>query len=78
MSAGVLHIVFLSKFRKIHKKKSVSESLFNKVAGIRPATLLRDSGTVVLYKFCDIFKKTFYKKRLRVTISELGFRSSPL
>ena len=29
------------KFHKIHKKTPVPESLFNKVAGLRPATLLK-------------------------------------
>ena len=29
------------KFRKIHWKRPVPESLFNKVAGVRPATLLK-------------------------------------
>ena len=29
------------KFQKIHKKLNVPESLFNKVAGLRPATLLK-------------------------------------
>ena len=32
--------VFL-EFRKIHRKTPVPESLFNKVAGLRPATLLK-------------------------------------
>ena len=32
--------VFL-KFRKIHRKTPVPEPLFNKVAGLRPATLLK-------------------------------------
>ena len=39
---------FCYKFRKIHRKTPVPESLFNKVAGLRPATLLqKDSGTAV-------------------------------
>ena len=34
------------KLRKFHRKATVLESLFNKVAGLRPATLLkRDSNT---------------------------------
>ena len=36
------------KFHKIHKKTPVPESLFNEVAGLKPATLLkRESGTRV-------------------------------
>ena len=30
-----------SKFREIHRKTPVPESLFNKDAGLRPATLLK-------------------------------------
>ena len=38
----------LKKFLKFHRKIAVLESLFNKVAGLRPATLLkRDSNTAV-------------------------------
>ena len=33
---------------------------FNKVVGLRPATLLKkDSGTGVFLEFCEICKKTF-------------------
>ena len=46
-SGGVLWKRCSWKFRKIHRKTPVSESLFNKVAGLRPATLLKKvSGTV--------------------------------
>ena len=39
---------FSYKFCKLHRKTPVPESLFNKVVGVRPATLLkRDSGTGV-------------------------------
>ena len=39
------------KFHKIHKKTPVPESLFNKVAGLKPATLLnRGSGTGVFLR----------------------------
>ena len=43
---GVLRKRRPQKFRKIHRKIPLPESLFNKVPGIRLATLLkRDSGT---------------------------------
>ena len=42
------------------------ESLFNKVAGLSPTTLLKgDSGTGVSCEFCEISKNTFsYRKPL--------------
>ena len=45
-------------------------SLFNKVARLRPATLLkRDSGTGVFCEFCEIFKNTFFHRIPLVAIS---------
>ena len=45
---GVLCKKCSLKFHKIHKKTPVPESLFNEVAGLKPATLLkRESGTRV-------------------------------
>ena len=39
----------------------VLETLFYKIAGFRPATLLkRDSGTGVSCEFCKIFKNIFF------------------
>ena len=46
------------KFRKIHRKTHVSESLFNKFADLRPATLLKkDSGTGVFLRILRNFLK---------------------
>ena len=48
------------------------ESLFNKVAGLRPAILLkRDSNTVVFCEIGDIFKITYFEVHLPTTASEL-------
>ena len=48
------------KFRKFHRKAPVLESLFNKVAGSRPVTLLkRGSNKSVSCEICEIFKNTF-------------------
>ena len=47
------------KCRKIHRKTPLPESLFNKVGGLRPATLLkRDSGTGVLQLVFAAFLRT--------------------
>ena len=42
----------LKKFRKIHGKTPVLESLYNKVAGLRPATLLNETSTQTQFDFC--------------------------
>ena len=42
-SVGVLWKQCSWKFRKIHRKTPVPESLFNKVVGLKPATLLKKS-----------------------------------
>ena len=51
----------------------MSESLFNKVAGLRPATLLKTCNfikketqrKVFSCEFCEIFKNTFFIEHLR-------------
>ena len=45
-------------FRKIHRKTSVLVSLFNKVTGLYPETLLKDKTRVQVFldEFCEIFK----------------------
>ena len=47
------------------------ECLFNTLAGLRPATLLRrDSGTGLWpYEFCEIFRNTFFTGHFRATAS---------
>ena len=46
--------MFFKTFRNIHRKTSVLESLFNKVAGIKAAT-----AQVLSCKYCEIFKNSF-------------------
>ena len=46
-------------------KPLLLESLFNKVAGLRPASLLKKTPAV------QIFKNTFFKLYLRATASML-------
>ena len=40
------------------------ESLFNKVAGLRPATLLKRDFNICVFscEMCEIFKNTFLKR----------------
>ena len=49
------------KLRKTHRKIPVSESFFNKVAGLRPTILLKKEtlASVVSCEFCEICKNTF-------------------
>ena len=61
--------LLLKKLRRIHRKASVSESLFNKLHAFRPATLLkRDSNTGVFLWFYKFFNDTYFEEHLR-TIS---------
>ena len=55
-------------------KTSVPESFFfNKVAGLRPASLLKETlAQMFFYEFCEIFKNTFFTEHLRTTASEYG------
>ena len=59
----------LRNFAKF-KGKQVCQRLFNKVAGLRPATLLKESLAQVFFcEFCEINKSTFFTKYLRETAS---------
>ena len=52
--------VFL-KISQISHENTCVESLFDKVAGLRPATWLkRDFHTIHSCEFCEIFKNTFF------------------
>ena len=54
---------FSYKIQKFHKKTPMLESLFNKVAGLRPATSLkRSSNTAVFPEIRESFKNTYFKK----------------
>ena len=49
----------------------MKEPLFNKVAGLRPATLLKKKTLAQVFScgFCDISKNTFFTENLRATDS---------
>ena len=50
------------KYRQYHRETPVLESLFNKVAGLNPTTLLkRDSKKVFSCEYCKIFKNTYFE-----------------
>ena len=59
------------KFRKLYRKAPVLESVFNKVAGLETATLLkRHSNTDFSSEVCKIFRSTYFKEHLRTTAPE--------
>ena len=67
------------KFRKFHRQAPVLESLFNKVAGSWPVTLLkRGSNKSVSCEICEIFKNTFFREPLRWLLLEYWICSSLL
>ena len=54
-------------FCKIHKKKPVLESHFNKVAGLYPATSVKERTPAQVFsgEFCKILKTTFLQNTFR-------------
>ena len=67
----------LRNFAKFTGKHLCQRLFFDKVAGLRPATLLKKSlAQVFSYEFCEISKNTFFTEHLRTTASEyLSFES---
>ena len=56
----------------------MSEFLFNKLAGLRPATLLKKTLTQGLFcKFFEVFKNTLFVNNLRATAVKLVIHTSP-
>ena len=72
---GVLKI--LAKIRGKHLRQSV---FFNKVAGLRPATLLKKRlrHRVFLCECSEIFKNTFFTEYLRETPSVFYWRKKKI
>ena len=64
--------VFL-KVCKIHRKTCARVSFFNKVAGLRPATLLKKRlwHRCFFCEICKIFKTTFFYRTSPVAASDL-------
>ena len=64
---GVLKI-----FAKLTGKHLCQSLFFNKIAGLRPATLLKKRfWHMFSCEFCQIFKKTFFTDYFRTTASEV-------
>ena len=65
--------------KKFQRKTSVLKSLFNKIADLQACNLLikRDSTKDIFCKICQIFQKTYFGERLRMTASKLLFRVKP-
>ena len=57
---------------QISQKISVSQSLLNEVAGLRPETLLKsDSAQVLSCKICKTFKNTYFEEHLSMTALDI-------
>ena len=59
----------MSKFHKLHRKRPVLESLFNKVAGLQAYTL-ETPTQVFSCETCNYFKNTYFKEHLQTTASD--------
>ena len=62
-----IEIGVLKNFTKFSGKHLCQSLFFNKVAGLRPATLLKKR--LLSCKFCEIFKNTFLTEHLRMNAS---------
>ena len=50
------------------------ESLFNKVAALWPATLLKETPREVFsFEYCDIVKNTCFEEHLRTQVPEMMY-----
>ena len=68
MKKGVLR-----NFTKFTGKYLCQSLFFNKVAGLRPATLLkRESGAGVSCEFCEFSKNTCFTEHLWMTASKIN------
>ena len=69
-------IKFIRNFAKLTGKHLCQSLLFNKVAGLRPATLLKEAlAQVFSCQFCEISKNTFFTEHLWTTASVFGWFS---
>ena len=70
--SDVLEKRFSEKFRKIHEKTPVLESLFNKVSGLKACKFIKKETMAQMF-FCEIyeiFKNTFFHRIPSVATSE--------
>ena len=69
MKKGVLR-----NFTKFTGKYLCQSLFFNKVAGLRPATLLkRESRTGISCEFCECSKNTFFTEHLWMTAFKINW-----
>ena len=60
------------KFCKVHRKKSVLQSRFNKVQSWEPATLLKKSLAQALFcEICKLFKDNHFEEYLWISVSKV-------
>ena len=66
-----IKIGVFKKFAKFRAKDLCQRLVFNKVAGLRPAVLLKKRLWYRCFPviFCGIFKSTFFTEHLRTTVS---------
>ena len=62
----------LRNFAKFTEKLLCQSFFFNKVAGLRAASLLKKKGSGT-GEFCEIYKNTFFTEHLRMTASAYSF-----
>ena len=58
------------KIHKFHRKTPVSESLFNRVAGLNAYNLFKKRLQHSTLQSCKIFKETYFEEQLRAISSE--------
>ena len=65
----------LKRFAKFTGKHLCQSLFFNKVAGLRPAALLKKESPAQVYscEFCETFSKTYFVEHLRTAASEIKF-----
>ena len=66
------------KFRNVHRKAPVLESLFNKHAGLKTCNFFKKRlKHVFSCKICDIFKNTFFTEHIWWQLLEISHELSP-
>ena len=65
----------LRNFAKFTGKRLFQSLFFNKVAGLKPVTLLKKQTLAQVFscKFCEISKNTYFTKHLQEAASLFGF-----
>ena len=74
-----LKLSVLKKFSKFHRKTSVSESLFNKVANLKICNCIKKRLQLKHFEICKYSKNSFFTEQLKRLLlgSSLCFQRSP-